>query len=112
MITFKFAVISVFFKFWIGLGIAHLLSYKRLYFRSILTGLVLLPWIIPEIVAAMTWKGLYDPIFGGLNTLLLRLGLIDTGSLWLGDYRLALPSVIAVNVWKGIPFFTIIFLAG
>jgi multiple sugar transport system permease protein len=111
-ITFRFAIISVFFKFVIGLAAAHLLSYRRLHFRSILTGLVLLPWIVPEIVAAMTWRGLYDPVFGGLNTLLLKLGLIDKGIAWLGDYQLALPAVIAVNVWKGIPFFTIIFLAG
>jgi multiple sugar transport system permease protein len=110
--TFEFATISVFFKFWIGIGAAHLLSYKRLHFRSILTGLVLLPWIIPEVVAAMTWQGLYDPIFGGLNTVLLKLGIIDVGISWLGDYNLALPSVIAVNVWKGVPFFTVIFLAG
>ncbi|HKG24426.1 MAG TPA: ABC transporter permease subunit [Thermomicrobiales bacterium] len=111
-ITVKFATISVLFKFVIGLGAAHLLSYRGLRFRSIFTGLVLLPWIIPEVVAAFAWRGLYDPVFGGLNRLLLELGLIDTGISWLGDYNLALPSVIAVNVWKGIPFFTVIFFAG
>lgn len=111
-ITIKFATYSVFFKFWIGLLAALLLHRKGLRFRSILTGLVLLPWIIPDIVAALTWRGIYDPLFGGLNVLLLRLGLIDQGIAWLGDYDLALPSVIAVNVWKGIPFFTIVLLAG
>lgn len=111
-ITVKFATISVLFKFIIGLGAAHLLSYRGLRFRSIFTGLVLLPWIVPEVVAAFAWRGLYDPVFGGLNRLLLELGLIDKGLSWLGDYELALPSVIAVNVWKGIPFFTVIFFAG
>ena len=110
--TVKFATVSVFFKFWIGLAAAHLLSHKRLRWRSVLTGLVLLPWIIPEVVAALTWRGLYDPVFGGINALLLRLGIVDKGIAWLGDYNLALSSVIAVNVWKGIPFFTIILLAG
>ncbi|MGH2532360.1 MAG: ABC transporter permease subunit [Thermomicrobiales bacterium] len=112
MNTVKFATISVFFKFWIGLAAAHLLNYKGLRFRSVLTGLVLLPWIVPELVAAFTWRGLYDPVFGGLNALLLELGLIDKGIAWIGDYNLALPSVIAINIWKGIPFFTIILLAG
>ena len=110
--TIQFAGFSVFIKFWLGLGAACLLNRAGLRFSSVLTGLVLLPWIIPEVVAALTWRGLYDPIFGGLNVLLIQLGIIDTGIVWLGDYDLALPSVIAVNVWKGIPFFTIIFLAG
>ena len=110
--TVKFAVYSVFFKFWLGLLAACILNRANLKFSSVFTGLVLLPWIIPEVVAALTWRGLYDPIFGGLNVLLKQLGIIDTGIVWLGDYNLALPSVIIVNVWKGIPFFTILFLAG
>jgi len=112
LITVQYATVSVFFKFWIGLVAALLLHRKGLRFRSVFTGLVLLPWIIPDIVAALTWRGIYDPLFGGLNVLLLRLGLIDQGIAWLGSYDLALPSVIAVNVWKGIPFFTIVLLAG
>jgi multiple sugar transport system permease protein len=111
-ITVQYATIAVFFKFWIGLIAALLLHRKNLRFRSIFTGLVLLPWVIPDIVAALTWRGIYDPIFGGLNQLLLKLGLIDKGIAWLGDFDLALPSVIAVNVWKGVPFFTIVLLAG
>lgn len=110
--TVKFAVYSVFFKFWLGLMAAVILNRSTMKFTSVFTGLVLLPWIIPEVVAALTWRGLYDPIFGGLNVLLKQLGIIDTGIVWLGDYNLALPSVIVVNVWKGIPFFTILFLAG
>lgn len=109
--TVKFAVISVFVKFWVGLAAALMLhNIKR--FRSVFTGLVLLPWIVPEVVAALTWRGLYDPIFGGFNQLLLALGVIDKGIPWLGDYNLALPAVIAVNVWKGIPFFTLTLLSG
>jgi multiple sugar transport system permease protein len=111
-ITVQYATIAVFFKFWIGLIAALLLHRKSLRFRSVFTGLVLLPWVIPDIVAALTWRGIYDPIFGGLNQLLLKLGLIDKGIAWLGDFNIALPAVIAVNVWKGIPFFTIILLAG
>jgi multiple sugar transport system permease protein len=111
-ITVRFAVISVFIKFWIGLGVAMLLHRPSLKFSNVFTGLVLLPWIVPEVVAALTWRQLYDPIFGGLNVLLKQLGLIDTGIVWLGNPDIALPAVIAVNVWKGIPFFVIILLAG
>ncbi len=112
IITVKYAGIAVFCKFWIGLTAALLLNRKGLRFRSVFTGLVLLPWIIPDVVAALTWRGIYEPTFGGLNQILLKLGIIDQGIAWLGSYDLALPSVIAVNVWKGIPFFTIVLLAG
>ena len=51
-------------------------------------------------------------IFGGLNPILLGTGIIDRPLGWLSDPHLAMPSVIAVNVWKGIPFYTLLLLAG
>ncbi len=93
------------------MGIA-LLLHGRLPLRSILTGVMLLPWIVPEVVTALTWRSIYDPIFGGLNPILHALGLINRPVAWLAEPGLALPSVIAVNVWKGIPFFAILLLAG
>ena len=93
------------------MGIALILN-SRIPFRSILTGLMLLPWIVPEVVTALAWRSIFDPIFGGLNPIMLQLGLIDRQVAWLAEPGLALPSVIAVNVWKGIPFYTILLLAG
>jgi multiple sugar transport system permease protein len=109
--TFLFAVTSVAIKFVIGMGIA-LLLHTRLPFRNVLTGVLLLPWIVPEVVTALTWRSIYDPIFGGLNPILQQLGIIDRSVAWLAEPGLAMPSVIAVNVWKGIPFFVILLLAG
>ena len=60
-ITVKYATIAVFFKFWIGLIAAPAAAPEGLRFRSVFTGLVLLPWIIPDVVAALTWRGIYDP---------------------------------------------------
>lgn len=109
--TIIFTVTAVFIKFVFGMCIALLLN-SRIPFRSILTGLILLPWIVPEVVTALTWRSIYDPIFGGLNPILEFLGIINRDVAWLAEPGLALPSVIAVNVWKGIPFFTILLLAG
>src|SRR5579885_532982 len=64
--TVSFTVASVCVKLVVGLVIALLLN-GRLPFRNILTGLILLPWIVPEVVTALTWRSIYDPIFGGLN---------------------------------------------
>ena len=77
-----------------------------------LAPLVLLPWIMPEVVRAITWKGLLDPIYGMVSPILKDLGLIEQSIPFLGDPKLALPSVIMVNLWAGIPFFTILLLAG
>src|SRR5689334_23017125 len=109
--TILFTVASVACKFVIGMTIALLLN-SRIPFRNVLSGLMLLPWIVPEVVTAMAWRSIYDPIFGGLNPILLNLGLIDHPRGWLSEPQLALPSVIAVNIWKGIPFYTILLLAG
>ena len=109
--TFRFTVISLAVKFVIGLSIALLLN-SRLPLRGLLTGLMLLPWIVPEVVTALAWRSIYDPIFGGLNPILQGLGIINRPMGWLSENNLALPSVIAVNVWKGIPFYVLLLLAG
>ncbi len=109
--TIVFTVASLCVKFVVGMAIALILN-SKLPFRSILTGVMLLPWIVPEVVTALTWRSIYDPIFGGLNPILLQLGLINRPVAWLAEPGLAMASVIAVNVWKGIPFYTILLLAG
>ncbi len=109
--TILFTVASVSVKMVVGMTIALLLN-SRLPFRNVLTGIMLLPWIVPEVVTAMAWRSIYDPIFGGLNPILQALGLINRRVAWLAEPDKALASVIAVNVWKGIPFFTILLLAG
>jgi multiple sugar transport system permease protein len=109
--TIKFTVASVVCKFIVGMTIALLLN-SRMPFRNLLSGLMLLPWIVPEVVTAMAWRSILDPIFGGLNPILLGLGIIDRPRGWLSEPSLAMPSVIAVNIWKGIPFYTILLLAG
>ncbi len=109
--TVIFTVGSLAVKSVVGMSIALLLN-SKLPFRSVLTGIILLPWIVPEVVTALTFRSIYDPIFGGLNPILQWLGIINHPVAWLSDPGLAMPSVIAVNVWKGIPFYTLLLLAG
>lgn len=109
--TISFTLWSLTVKFVTGMTIA-LILHSRVPCRALLTSIMLLPWIVPEIVTALAWKSIYDPIFGGLNPILLGAGIIDEPQGWLSDPQLAMPSVIAVNVWKGIPFYTLLLLAG
>ena len=109
--TFVFTAGSISAKLLLGLCAALLLNAQKRW-RNILTGLVLLPWIIPSVVQALAWKSILDPLFGGLNPILLSIGLIDKPLSFLADPKMAMICVIAVNVWAGIPFFTVNMLAG
>jgi multiple sugar transport system permease protein len=119
--TVVFTAYSEIFKVTLGLMAALLLHHLRRW-RGLATGLVLLPWIIPTVVTAVSWRSIFDPLFGSLNytlnelhlgPLLQKVHLVQQWpAAWLGDPHLAMPAVIMVNVWKGIPFFTINFLAG
>lgn len=109
--TINFTFWSLSIKFVTGMTIAMILN-SRLPWRNLISAIMLLPWIVPEIVTALAWKSIYDPLFGGLNPILMSLGIIKEPLGWLSDSKMALGSVIAVNVWKGIPFFTLLLLAG
>jgi multiple sugar transport system permease protein len=109
--TISFTFWSLSIKFVVGMTLALILN-SRLPFRSILSGLMLLPWIVPEIVTALAWKSIYDPLFGGLNPILQAVGVIDHPVGWISDPNMAMGSVISVNVWKGIPFFVLLLLSG
>ncbi|MEZ4679077.1 MAG: sugar ABC transporter permease [Caldilineaceae bacterium] len=98
-------------KFFVGM-IAALLLNRLTRFSTIFTALVMLPWIMPEVVRSITWKGLLDPIYGLVNPLLKQLGLIEQSIPFFGTPQLALPSVVLVNLWAGIPFFTLLLVAG
>ncbi len=109
--TIVFTFWSLLLKFVIGLTVALILN-SRIPLRGLLSGLMLLPWIVPEIVTALAWKSIYDPLFGGLNPILQGAGIIDRPLGWLSDPGMAMGSIISVNVWKGIPFFVLLLLAG
>jgi multiple sugar transport system permease protein len=109
--TINFTFWSLAVKFVVGMTLALILN-SRLPFRALLSGIMLLPWIVPEIVTALAWKSIYDPLFGGLNPVLLALHIIDHPMGFLSDSHMAMGSVISVNVWKGIPFYVLLLLAG
>jgi multiple sugar transport system permease protein len=119
--SFVFTAYAEVFKVVLGLSAALLLHHRRRG-RAVLAGLLLLPWVVPTVVTAFSWRSLLDPIFGsvnmlltesGIGPLLVRAHLVDSWPAgWLSDPSLAMPSVILVNVWKGVPFFTVAFLAG
>lgn len=97
----------------LGLGLAVALALNLpLRAQPVFRLVALLPWVIPDVIAGIIWKWLYNPLNGALNDVLLRLGLLAAPLDWLGGRYLPLVSVILANVWRGFPFVMLILLAG
>jgi multiple sugar transport system permease protein len=102
---------SVTFQFLGGFA-AALLLHQGFRGRAVLRTLTLLPWIIPGVVVALIWEFIYQPNYGLLNDVLIRLGWMTERVAWLSSPALAMPAVIVANIWRGVPFFAIMLLAG
>ena len=99
-------------KFGLGLWLALLLN-NHLPFKSLLRAIILLPWIVPTVLSAIAFWWIYDPQFSILSYLIVdKLHLRDNYIDFLGSAWPARWSLIAANIWRGIPFVAISLLAG
>jgi len=89
-----------------------LILHQRFPGRWLARVLVIIPWVLPGIVVAVTWRFMYSQDFGLINLALRSVGLGQLAHAWLGDTQTAMISVIIVGIWKGFGFYTLMFLAG
>lgn len=102
--TIIYTVGCIVAKLLIGLLWALLLNQNfkgKGFFRTVL----LIPWALPGMVAAMTWRWMYDSTYGIINSVLMDLGIIDLPIAWLSNPDIVLFSAMIVNIWRGVPFF-------
>jgi multiple sugar transport system permease protein len=109
--TFLYTIVAVFFKAVLGIGLAVALN-RDFKAKGLIRAIVLLPWIIPTALSAICFWWLFDSTFSGISWLLMKVGLIHSFINFLGDPWNARWSLIAANIWRGVPFFTIGLLAG
>jgi multiple sugar transport system permease protein len=109
--TMVFTGGSIGAKLIIGLTVALILN-EALPLRALWRSIVLLPYAMPTLVSVLVWKWMYNDVGGVFNYLLQKSNVRETPTLWLADPSTAMGSVIAVNVWRGFPFFVITILAG
>jgi len=109
--TVLFVALSVGSHLLLGLGVALVLN-QEIFAQPLFRLIALLPWVVPDVVAGIIWKWMFDPVYGAINDLLIKAGLIGTHVQWLANPRLTLLSVIFVNLWRGFPFVMLILLAG
>ena len=74
--------------------------------------LVLLPWTTPVSLATIAWLWLLDSLFSPIDWTLRWLGLLEGNLYWLGNSKLAMASVIGVQVWRIVPLAAVIIMAG
>nr|WP_319512838.1 sugar ABC transporter permease [uncultured Cohaesibacter sp.] len=108
--TMQFTLISVTLEIVIGVLVGMLLN-QKFYGRTILRGMLILPWALPTVVNATLWRLIYNPEYGAFNATLLKLGIIDQYQSWLGQPQTAMMALILADLWKNFPLVALIALA-
>jgi multiple sugar transport system permease protein len=99
------------FKLTLGMWLALLLN-RSFRGKRLVRASMLLPFIVPTVLSTFAWRWMFDPTFSVLNWLLFRTGFITNKLPFLSDGTYGLWCAIAVNTWRGMPFFAITLLAG
>ena len=109
--TFVFAAIALTLEFLIGLGLALLLD-GQIRGRGLFRALLLLPMMLPPVVAGVVWRLMLNSNFGAVNGTLKNMGVNTEALVWTASPKLAMASVIVADVWQWTPFMFLILLAG
>ncbi|HEY4911155.1 MAG TPA: sugar ABC transporter permease [Methylomirabilota bacterium] len=106
-----YTAVTTVLKLTAGLAMALVIN-QQFRGRSLVRAFLLLPFIVPTVLSIIAWMWILDPTFSVVNWVLVRSGTISHGFSWLGNATLAMVSIIAVNTWRGTPFYGITILAG
>ena len=108
--TFVFLVVAINVKMALALFLSGFFTHGR-WWVKVLAVLFVLPWAVPSIPTILSVRFMLNPEWGVINTLIFRLTAED-GPNWLNDPTLALTLSMLVHIWKSLPFWTLILLAG
>jgi multiple sugar transport system permease protein len=108
--TLVFLLVGVNIKMFVALMLSGFFVQTRPWIRW-LSLLFILPWAVPSIPTILSFRFMLNPEWGVINQLIFRLT-ADDGPNWLNDPTLALTLAILVHIWKSLPFWTLILIAG
>ncbi|EAR50927.1 hypothetical protein OG2516_13681 [Oceanicola granulosus HTCC2516] len=108
--TLVWTFASLFFQFFLGLGLALLLN-TAFVGKKLVQALVFLPWAVPTFLIGLNFSWLFNPVIGPFPHWMFALGILDEPYNILGNPETALWGPILANVWYGVPFFAITLLA-
>ena len=108
--TIIFVVVAINLKMLVALGLSGFFVQARWWIK-VLSVLFILPWAVPSIPTILSVRFMLNPEWGVINTTIFRLTGLD-GPNWLNDPTLALSLSMLMHVWKSLPFWTLILVAG
>jgi ABC-type sugar transport system permease subunit len=108
--TVYFSAITVLAGVALAIGLAVLLT-QQFRFRALARVLLLVPWAVPPVVNGIMWHLIFDGDTGIANTVLRGLGIIDGNKQWLSSPTSAMNVLIFAEMWKLLPFLTLLFIA-
>jgi multiple sugar transport system permease protein len=108
--TLVFLIVGINLKMLLALGLSGFFAQTRWWIRW-LSVLFILPWAVPSIPTILSFRFMLNPEWGLINSLIFRFTAED-GPNWLNEPWLALSLAIVVHIWKSLPFWTLILLAG
>lgn len=108
--TFVFLVVAINVKMALALFLSGFFTHRR-WWVKVLAVLFVLPWAVPSIPTILSVRFMLNPEWGVINQLIFKLTAED-GPNWLNDPTLALTLSMLVHIWKSLPFWTLILLAG
>ena len=108
--TLLFLFIGVNLKMVVALGLSGFFVQTRWWIK-LLSALFILPWAVPSIPTILSVRFMLNPEWGVINSTYFRLTGLD-GPNWLNDPTLALSFSVLMHIWKSLPFWTLILLAG
>jgi multiple sugar transport system permease protein len=109
--TFVYAAAALTCEFLLGLGLALLLN-SQMRGRGIFRASLLVPMMLPAVVVGVVWRLMLNPNFGAINGTLKQFGINTESLTWTASPKLAMVSVIVVDVWQWTPFVFLVLLAG
>jgi len=108
--TIVFLLVAVNLKFLMALYLSGFFVHDRVWIRWV-SVLFLLPWAIPSIPTIFSIRFMFNPEWGVVNSTIFRLTGLD-GPNWLNDPHIGLGLSMLTHIWKSLPFWTLILIAG
>ncbi len=106
--TVIWTVVNLFFHVVLGVFLALILNQKEIRGKGIFRTILVLPWAVPQLIVALTWRGMFNYEYGSINQILGKAGLPAVE--WLRGPTEAFIAAIITNVWLGFPFMMVIAL--
>ena len=108
--TILWTVINIFFHVSLGIFLAILIN-RTLPAKPIIRTLLIIPWAVPQYIAALSWRGMFNQEYGAINLVITKYFNLPAVQ-WLSQPMEAFTACILTNIWLGFPFMMVIALGG